>query len=32
MDKNGHVVNAYASSTKPTNPEFIQTIENTLKL
>ena len=32
MDKNGNLVNAYASSTKPTDPKFIETVENTLKL
>ncbi|AEE22869.1 glutathione peroxidase [Glaciecola sp. 4H-3-7+YE-5] len=31
MDKNGNLVNTYASSTKPTDPQFISTIEDTLK-
>ncbi|WP_166423793.1 glutathione peroxidase [Paraglaciecola sp. 20A4] len=30
MDKNGHLVNTYASSTKPTDKDFINTIERTL--
>lgn len=32
MDKNGNIVDVYASITKPTNDDFINTIEDTLKL
>jgi glutathione peroxidase len=30
MDKDGEIVGAYASSTKPTDPDFIATVEQTL--
>jgi glutathione peroxidase len=32
MDKNGNIVDTYASTTKPTNKKFIQTVEDTLKI